>query len=138
MLAALPVPEPPLLASAPKPATPPQHLSFIVTIQDPSHGLRFTTVSQPAPGDWLEVEYDKSDWVEERLVEILRNSVEVIAQDVRIASLPKVVVMVLTCPTQYVSTRMGLKPSATQVVAATEDVGAKDESAKEQEPAAAA
>ena len=56
-----------------------------MTLQDPSHSLRFTTVSQPSPADWLEVEYEKSDWVEERLVEVLRVGVEVIAQDVSIA-----------------------------------------------------
>lgn len=56
--------------------------------------IQFTSVSQPAPADWLEVAYERSDWVEERLVDVIRTSVEVLAQD-------------------YVSTRMGLKPSST-------------------------
>lgn len=30
----------------------------------------------------MDVEYDQSEWVEERLVDIIRVSVEVIAQDV--------------------------------------------------------
>ncbi|KAL7421174.1 hypothetical protein Q5752_004059 [Cryptotrichosporon argae] len=99
VLAPLAVPEPPLLlktssaAAAPAPSSPPEHLHFIVTLQDPAHALRFVTVSQPAPTGWLEVEYERSDWVEERLVDIIRVAVEVIAQD-------------------YVATRMGLKPSA--------------------------
>ena len=32
----------------------------------------------------MDVEYDQSEWVEERLVDIIRVSVEVIAQDVSI------------------------------------------------------
>ncbi|GMK59322.1 hypothetical protein CspeluHIS016_0703370 [Cutaneotrichosporon spelunceum] len=93
VLAPLPFPEPALqLSSEGNPTTVPKHLYFIVSLQDPIHGLQFTTVSQPSPGDWLDVEYDKSDWVEERLVEVLTTSVEIVAQD-------------------YVSTRMALKPS---------------------------
>jgi hypothetical protein len=53
-----------------------------MTLQDPSHGIRFVTATQPTPGDWLDVEYERSDWVEERLVEVLRTGVEIIAQDV--------------------------------------------------------
>ncbi|KAK4684566.1 hypothetical protein P7C73_g5605, partial [Tremellales sp. Uapishka_1] len=97
VLAPLSIPEPPLLLSAPstasESASKPNHLSFILTLQDPSHSLRFTTITQTVPADWLEVEYDRSDWVEERLVDVIKTGVEVIAQD-------------------YVSTRMGLKPSA--------------------------
>ena len=87
VVAPLAISEPPILlpskttepGSSP---TPPKHLYFLMTLQDPTHSLRFTTVSQPSPADWLDVEYDKSDWVEERLVEILRTGVEVVAQDV--------------------------------------------------------
>jgi len=88
LLAPLPFPEPPILLSAPSPSpsdsesTPTKHLYFLMTLQDPAHSLRFTTVSQPSPADWLDVEYEHSDWVEERLVEVLRTGVEVIAQDV--------------------------------------------------------
>lgn len=87
ILAPLPIPEPPILLSAQSlspssPSTPPNHLYFVMTLQDPTHSLRFTTVSQPSPGDWLDVEYENSDWVEERLVEVLRTGVEIIAQDV--------------------------------------------------------
>ncbi|BEI91739.1 uncharacterized protein CcaverHIS019_0405590 [Cutaneotrichosporon cavernicola] len=105
VLAPLPFPEPALqLSTEGSQATVPQHLYFIVSLQDPVHGLQFTTVSQPSPGDWLEVEYDKSDWVEERLVEVLKTSIEIVAQD-------------------YVSTRMALKPSVS-VPATPRDVAA--------------
>jgi hypothetical protein len=88
-LAPLPIPEPSLLLSTsdnqgknPTGSSVPLHLYFLLTLHDPTHSLRFTTVTQPSPADWLDVEYERSDWVEERLVEVLRTSVEVIAQDV--------------------------------------------------------
>ncbi|TXT08752.1 hypothetical protein VHUM_02880 [Vanrija humicola] len=117
VLAPLPFHEPSLLIkdSADKQASPPQHLYFIVSLRDPSHGLQFSTVTQPVPGDWLDVEYEKSDWVEERLVDVLKTGTEVIAQD-------------------YVSTRMGLKPS----VAAQQTPVAEQPPAPAAEPAAAA
>ena len=93
LVAPLSIPEPPIILPKPSSTSPgstppsPKHLYFLVTLQDPSHSLRFTTVSQPCPADWMEVEYERSDWVEERLVEILRTGVEVIAQDVRCPSL---------------------------------------------------
>ncbi|WWC64148.1 uncharacterized protein I303_106756 [Kwoniella dejecticola CBS 10117] len=104
LLAPLPYPEPPIhnstSTSSSDGSTPTKHLYFLLTLHDPAHSLSFTTVSQPSPADWMEVEYEKSEWVEERLVEILRTSVEVIAQD-------------------YVATRMGLKPSAPTAAAVT-------------------
>ncbi|WVR09152.1 hypothetical protein IAU60_006214 [Kwoniella sp. DSM 27419] len=102
LLAPLPYPEPPILTSSSassSTASPPKHLYFLLTLQDPTHSLAFTTISQPSPADWMEVEYERSEWVEERLVEVLRTAVEVIAQD-------------------YVATRMGLKPSAPTAAAA--------------------
>lgn len=85
VLAPLAIPEPPILLSSATPITvsePAEHLYFIMSLHDPAHSLRFTTVSQPSPKDWLEVEYEQSDWVEERLVDVLRVGVEVLAQDV--------------------------------------------------------
>lgn len=70
------------------PTSTPKHLHFVLSLQDPTHNLRFTTVSQPVPGDWLDVEYDQSEWVEERLVDVIRIGVEIIAQDVRLPHLP--------------------------------------------------
>ena len=79
----------------------PKQLYFIVSLRDPVNDIQFTSVSQPAPGDWLDVPYERSDWVEERLVDVIRTSVEIVAQD-------------------YVSTRMGLKPSSTVPVTPAE------------------
>jgi hypothetical protein len=106
VLAPLPVPEPALrLDNTAAPSPPPSHLYFVAQLHDPVHGIRFTTTSQPAPADWLRVEYDRSDWVEERLVEILRNTTEILAQD-------------------YVATRMALKPGVEAAADAPAD--AKD------------
>lgn len=83
LLAPLAIPEPPvLIKSSDDKAASPKHLFFLLTLHDPVHSLRFTTTTQPSPADWLEVEYENSDWVEERLVEVLRTGVEVMAQDV--------------------------------------------------------
>lgn len=79
----------------------PKQLYFIVSLRDPVNDIQFTSVSQPTPGDWLDVPYERSDWVEERLVDVIRTSVEIVAQD-------------------YVSTRMGLKPSSTVPVTPAE------------------
>ena len=102
VLAPLVIPEPPLRLetsdsastdqptpdSKPKPKA--KHLHFVLTLHDTAHNLRFTTVSQSVPGDWLDVEYDQSEWVEERLVDVIRVGVEIIAQDVSpvLTSLP--------------------------------------------------
>ncbi|KAI9636675.1 uncharacterized protein MKK02DRAFT_25746 [Dioszegia hungarica] len=95
VLAPLPFAEPSLLLPSstetePTSSKQPNHLYFIVSLHDPTHSIRFTTTTQPSPADWLEVEYERSDWVEERLVDVLRTGVEIVAQD-------------------YVATRMGLK-----------------------------
>lgn len=92
LLVTLPYAEPSVLLSAPAATEPPKHLYFLMTLQDPAHSLQFTTATQAVPSDWLDVEYDQSEWVEERLVDVLKTGVEVLAQD-------------------YVATRMGLKPS---------------------------
>jgi hypothetical protein len=84
VLAPLAIPEPSLLLDfdSSSSTTSNKHLHFILSLHDPTHNLRFTTISQSVPGDWLDVEYDQSEWVEERLVDVIRISVEVIAQDV--------------------------------------------------------
>jgi hypothetical protein len=67
-------------------------------------------VTQPSPADWLEVEYERSDWVEERLVDVIRTGVEIVAQDV---SDPGSYFYLgekgTPADQQYVATRMGLK-----------------------------
>ncbi len=65
----------------------PHHLTFILSLADATHSLRFTTVTQHCPADWLEIEYDRSDWVEERLVGVLRTGVEGLLQEVRLSGL---------------------------------------------------
>jgi len=85
VLAPLSIPEPPLLLDSDSPTSttgPAKHLQFILTLHDPVHNLRFSTVSQGVPADWLEVDYEQSEWVEERLVDVIRVGVEIIAQDV--------------------------------------------------------
>ncbi|ODO01649.1 hypothetical protein I350_06473 [Cryptococcus amylolentus CBS 6273] len=119
VLVPLPFPEPPISSNATtpdKPRTPPKHLQFLLTLEDPEHKLTFTTVTQPTPEDWMEVEYERSEWVEERLVEVIRTGVEVVAQD-------------------YVATRMGLKPSAPQAaaVAALVEQASQENAEKEKE-----
>lgn len=71
----------PLLASLPYDSSSKQ-LTFIITLHDDVHSLKHSTVTQYSPSDWLDVEYEKSDWVEERLVDVLRVGVEVVVQDV--------------------------------------------------------
>jgi hypothetical protein len=63
-------------------SSPPKHLTFIVTLHDDQHGLKHSTVTQFSPADWLEVEYERSDWVEERLVDVIRVGVEIVIQEV--------------------------------------------------------
>ena len=106
LLAPLAIPEPPILTAATATTSSANHLYFLMSLHDPAHSLRFTTASQPCPADWLEVEYERSDWVEERLVEVLRTGVEILAQDV------SVIEGGLCADWQYVATRMGLKSLA--------------------------
>lgn len=82
VLTPLPFPEPPTTTSSTGPSAPPNHLTFLLTLHDDVHSLQFSTVTQYSPGDWLDVPYEVSDWVEERLVEVLRNGVEGITQEV--------------------------------------------------------
>jgi hypothetical protein len=84
VLVALPFAEPP--SSKEKegaPSVQPKHLTFIVTLHDDVHGLKQSTVTQYSPADWMDVEYERSDWVEERLVDVIRVGVEIVIQEVR-------------------------------------------------------
>jgi hypothetical protein len=84
VLVPLPFNEPP--SSKEKEANssvPPKHLTFIVTLHDDVHGLKQSTVTQYSPADWMDVEYERSDWVEERLVDVIRVGVEIVIQEVR-------------------------------------------------------
>ena len=54
---------------------------YIVLLVDPTHQLRFKTYSQSMPQSWLDVPYEESEWVEDKMVEMIRMSVTTIAQD---------------------------------------------------------
>ena len=87
MLVPLAFPEPPSskeadASSSSTSSSPAKHLTFIVTLHDDQHGLKHSTVTQFSPADWLEVEYERSDWVEERLVDVIRVGVEIVVQEV--------------------------------------------------------
>ncbi|TDL28818.1 hypothetical protein BD410DRAFT_738554 [Rickenella mellea] len=56
------------------------HLQFILHLSDPDHQLDHTTVTQAVPGRWIEL-WDKHDWIEELVVEVLRVGIEVIGQE---------------------------------------------------------
>lgn len=81
MLVHLPFPEPPSSKDADS-SVQPKHLTFIVTLHDDVHGLKQSTITQYSPADWMEVDYERSDWVEERLVDVIRVGVEVVIQEV--------------------------------------------------------
>lgn len=81
VLVHLPFPEPPSSKDADS-SVQPKHLTFIVTLHDDVHGLKQSTITQYSPADWMEVDYERSDWVEERLVDVIRVGVEVVIQEV--------------------------------------------------------
>jgi hypothetical protein len=98
-------------------SVPPKHLTFIVTLHDDVHGLKQSTVTQYSPADWMDVEYERSDWVEERLVDVIRVGVEIVIQEVcRCAEQSG---KTWSCADlgfqrkQYVAVRMGLKAKST-------------------------
>lgn len=59
-----------------------QHqLCFIILMVDPTHHLKFKTYSQSLPLSWLDIPYEENEWVEDKMVDIIRMSVTSIAQD---------------------------------------------------------
>lgn len=56
-------------------------LSFIIMMVDPTHNLKFKTYSQSLPLHWLDIPYEENEWVEDKMVDIIRMSVTSIAQD---------------------------------------------------------
>jgi hypothetical protein len=59
-----------------------QHqVSFIILMVDPTHHLKFKTYSQTLPISWLDIPYEENEWVEDKMVDIIRMSVTSIAQD---------------------------------------------------------
>ncbi|CEP19295.1 hypothetical protein [Parasitella parasitica] len=58
-----------------------QQVSFIILMEDPTHRLKFKTYSQSLPLSWLDIPYEENEWVEDKMVDIIRMSVTSIAQD---------------------------------------------------------
>ncbi|KAM3588684.1 hypothetical protein VKS41_001125 [Umbelopsis sp. WA50703] len=56
-------------------------MAFSLLLSDPRHKLEFQGLSQSIPKRWLEIPYDENEWVEEKLVKILRLSLTTIAQE---------------------------------------------------------
>lgn len=58
-----------------------EQLAFVILMVDPTNKIKFKTYSQSMPLDWLEIPYEENEWVEDKMVDILRMSVTSIAQD---------------------------------------------------------
>ncbi|KAG2200157.1 hypothetical protein INT47_012438 [Mucor saturninus] len=56
-------------------------LSFIILMVDPTHNLKFKTYSQSLSLSWLDIPYEENEWVEDKMVDIIRMAVTSIAQD---------------------------------------------------------
>lgn len=78
-------------------------LSFILLMVDPGHNLKFKTCSQTVPLGWLNIPYEENEWVEDKMIEVIRMAVTTIAQD-------------------YVWTRMAGGPSSAHSDDAVQDV----------------
>jgi hypothetical protein len=57
-----------------------EKLQFVLHLEDPGHKIVHTAVTQAVPANWLAV-WDKYDWVEDAVVEVLRVGVEVLGQE---------------------------------------------------------
>jgi hypothetical protein len=55
-------------------------LQFLLYLTDPGHGLVHSTTTQSVPESWQAV-WDKYDWVEDSVVDAIRQGVEVLGQD---------------------------------------------------------
>ncbi|KAI8981516.1 hypothetical protein BDB01DRAFT_724164 [Pilobolus umbonatus] len=56
-------------------------LSFIIIMVDPTHNLQFKSYSQSMPLSWLDIPYEENEWVEDKMVDMIRMAVTSIAQD---------------------------------------------------------
>lgn len=84
-------------------------LVYVILLVDPTHQLKFRTYSQAMPLPWLDVPYEESEWVEDKMAEVIRMAVTTVAQD-------------------YVWTRMtGAKTQLAQAVAASKAGDTKDQ-----------
>lgn len=58
-----------------------QQFMFVIMMVDPTHNLKFKTYSQSLPSTWLDIPYEENEWVEDKMVDVIRMSVTTIAQD---------------------------------------------------------
>jgi hypothetical protein len=58
-----------------------QQFMFIIMMVDPTNNLKFKTYSQSLPSSWLDIPYEENEWVEDKMVDVIRMSVTTIAQD---------------------------------------------------------
>ncbi|KAI8390940.1 maintenance of telomere capping protein 1 [Radiomyces spectabilis] len=56
-------------------------LVYLILLYDPTHQLKFKTLSQTMPLSWLDVPYEENEWIEDKMVETLQMAVRTIAQD---------------------------------------------------------
>jgi hypothetical protein len=55
---------------------------FLLHLSDPGHKLQHTSLTQSIPETWLaRAVWDKYDWVEDSVVDVIRQGVEVLGQD---------------------------------------------------------
>jgi hypothetical protein len=55
-------------------------LRFLLYLSDPGHELVHSTITQSIPENWLML-WDKYDWVEDSVVDAIRQGIEVLGQD---------------------------------------------------------
>jgi hypothetical protein len=58
-----------------------EQFMFVIMMVDPTHNLKFKTYSQSLPSSWLDIPYEENEWVEDKMVDVIRMSVTTIAQD---------------------------------------------------------
>ncbi|CAO3596151.1 unnamed protein product [Absidia cylindrospora] len=59
----------------------PSQLMYAIVLEDPTNQLSFQTYSQSIPMVWLDIPYEENEWVEDKMVDVLRMAVTTIAQD---------------------------------------------------------
>ncbi|ORZ09923.1 maintenance of telomere capping protein 1 [Absidia repens] len=59
----------------------PSQLMYAIVLEDPTNQLSFQTYSQSIPMAWLDIPYEENEWVEDKMVDVLRMAVTTIAQD---------------------------------------------------------
>ncbi|KAI8096237.1 maintenance of telomere capping protein 1 [Halteromyces radiatus] len=94
----------------------PSQLVYAVVLEDPTNQLSFQTYSQSIPLAWLDIPYEENEWVEDKMVDVLRMAVTTVAQD-------------------YVWTRMTGGKKLAQVVKETSELQDQQGQMEQQSPA---